>query len=442
MRYAEQALALDPGFYPAYLAVYELATAQGQSGKAQQILDKAASAASADASFWLNVAGLHAQALLKDDGTATSPEALQKMNALFRKAAELGPADAVLQAKVGNYFVDSRQTKDSIPFYEAALKLRQAGEEDPALANVGDKLGAALVEAGRIDEAIKVLEQVTKENPLRFETSEVLGKLYEERGDFDKALTNYKQSLLIDASEPQNHIRILRMELRMKRYDEAVETARATRARFPGNMEVLFFLANALSQVKKHTEAMTVFAEAVHEFEKGHEELLDAQFYYYYGAAAERAGLYEKAAELLKKSIELDPNNAAQAYNYLGYMWIDRGEHLDEAGEMIKKALEAEPDNFAYLDSLGWFYYKKTDYTKALQYLLKAESLTKADDPTIYDIFEHIGDTYQALGKHAEALQYWQRSFALDGDNKKEVAEKIETVKQKMARLPAATPAK
>jgi tetratricopeptide (TPR) repeat protein len=430
LRYAEQALALDPGFYPSYLAIWEIATGMGQAAKAQQILEKAAAAPSKDGQFWLNVASLHAQAYLKDDGTALSPDAVQKMNALFRKAAELSPSDAVTQAKVGNYFVDSRQIKECIPFYQAALRLRQPTDDDPALVNVGDKLGAALVEAARRDEAIAVLEQVTKDSPLRFESFEVLGKLYQDRGDLDQALTCYKQSLLIDASEPQNHLRVASMQLQMKRYDEAVETARAARKRFPGSIEATFYLANALSQAKKHADAMAVFAEAVAEFEKGHEELLDAKFYLAYGAAAERAGLTDKAAELLKKSIELDPNAAGQAYNYLGYMWIDRGEHLDEAGEMIKKALEMEPDNAAYLDSLGWYYHKKADDVKALQFLLKAESLTKPEDPTVMD---HIGDTYQQLGKTAEALQYWQKSVALNGEDAKKIAEKIDAAKQKVS---------
>jgi tetratricopeptide (TPR) repeat protein len=71
---------------------------------------------------------------------------------------------------------------------------------------------------------------------------------------------------------------------------------------------------------------MTTFAEAMAEAENNHDDLLNYEFYFQYGAAAEQAGLTEKAAGLLKQSIELEPNNAAQAYNYLGYMWADRGE--------------------------------------------------------------------------------------------------------------------
>ena len=87
------------------------------------------------------------------------------------------------------------------------------------------------------------------------------------------------------------------------------------------------------------------------------------------------------------------------------------------------------------IDSLGWYYHKKGDLDRALQLLLKAESLTKPEDATVFD---HIGDTYQQLGKTAQALQYWQKSLALDGDDKK-VAEKIDAAKQKVS---AVVPAK
>ncbi len=66
--------------------------------------------------------------------------------------------------------------------------------------------------------------------------------------------------------------------------------------------------------------------------------MLNAAFYFSYGAAAEQAGLFDKAAELLKQKHRTRSEQRAQAYNYLGYMWVDRGEQLDEAGELIKKA--------------------------------------------------------------------------------------------------------
>ena len=67
-----------------------------------------------------------------------------------------------------------------------------------------------------------------------------------------------------------------------------------------------------------------------------------------------------KATELFRKSIELDPSNAARSYNYLGYMWIERSENLEEAGQFIHRRWKWSLPDGAYVDSLlagyisGW----------------------------------------------------------------------------------------
>src|SRR4029077_14477999 len=67
-------------------------------------------------------------------------------------------------------------------------------------------------------------------------------------------------------------------------------------------------------------------------------------FYFAYGSACERAGDFDKAVTLFKKAIELDPSND-EACNYLGYMWADKGVHLDEALDLIQKALKEKPES-------------------------------------------------------------------------------------------------
>ena len=80
---------------------------------------------------------------------------------------------------------------------------------------------------------------------------------------------------------------------------------------------------------------MRAFEKALVEAGNSQPDMLNADFYFDYGAAAEQAGQYVKASELFRKSIELDPDNAARSYNYLGYMWVERSENLEEAGQLI-----------------------------------------------------------------------------------------------------------
>ncbi|MEO6036137.1 MAG: tetratricopeptide repeat protein, partial [Verrucomicrobiota bacterium] len=101
----------------------------------------------------------------------------------------------------------------------------------------------------------------------------------------------------------------------------------------------------------------------------------------------------------------------ADALNYLGFMWADRGENLDKAREYIEKAVKVEPKNAAFLDSLGWVLHKLNQNDSALQYLLQAVALSDEPDPTLFD---HLGDVYSALKRNEKAREAWKKSLTLE----------------------------
>ena len=77
--------------------------------------------------------------------------------------------------------------------------------------------------------------------------------------------------------------------------------------------------------------------------------------------------------------------------NYLGYMLGDRGVKLDDALSMVQKAVQLDPQNGAYLDSLGWVYFKMGQYALAEANLRKA-SERMGQDPAVHD---HLGELYR-----------------------------------------------
>jgi len=447
LTYVEQALVLAPQNFKSHLAAYELFDVSGQKAKADAAIVRALKVDSKDTGYWTELGEFLQKIYLKDDGTCT-PEELKRMNTVYDRLAALAPEDATILAKTADYLVLSKQIKEAIPRYLAVLK-QEPVSEDPVVKNVREKLARSLIFTGQRDEAIKVLEELLQENPQRFDTYELLGDLYQQKGNLEKAAELYEHSLQLDSSEPRNHLRVADMLRMAKQYDKAIELLQRARERFPDLPFITYGLALAQTQAKQHDDALASFALAQTEAEKRNEELLNASFFFTYGAAAEQAGKYERAAELLKQSIELDPtgntlDRPGAAYNYLGYMWVDRGEKLEEAGALIKKAVEMEPDNGAYLDSLGWLYFHRGEFDKALKELLRAQECIlrdeKRDDPTVLD---HIADAYAKQGKMSEALSYWQKAVTLEQEDKKlitRVTEKIEAAKQKVTSGPA-TPA-
>ena len=88
-------------------------------------------------------------------------------------------------------------------------------------------------------------------------------------------------------------------------------------------------------------------------------------------------------------------------------MLADRNERLDDAHDYVQKALDLDPDNGAYLDSLGWVYYRQEKLELAERYLRRSLELYK-HDPTV---LSHLGDVYLKLGKPSEAKAHWERSL-------------------------------
>src|SRR5262249_11247362 len=128
------------------------------------------------------------------------------------------------------------------------------------------------------------------------------------------------------------------------------------------------------------------------------------------GAAFERSHNINEAEKNFRKSLSLQPDYA-ECLNYLGYMWAERGEHLDEAREMIEKAVKLEPKNAANIDSMTWVLYKMRKGDEARDYMLKAVEQSEEPDATLFD---HLGDIYLAVHQEAKAREAWKKSLKLE----------------------------
>jgi len=124
----------------------------------------------------------------------------------------------------------------------------------------------------------------------------------------------------------------------------------------------------------------------------------------------------------LEKAIEFNPRSA-RSMNYLGYLYTERNINIDEAYRLIKTALDLEPDNGAYLDSLGWVYFRKGEFEEALKYLLLAEERLDESGAPDSVVFEHIGDTYEKIGNIRKAVLYWEKSIGMEKNS--EIESKI-----------------
>jgi len=161
------------------------------------------------------------------------------------------------------------------------------------------------------------------------------------------------------------------------------------------------------------------------------------------GAVYERQKEFDKAEDEFKKALDVNPRNA-QILNYYGYMLADRGIRLDEAHGLIQRAVLLEPHNGAYLDSLGWVYFKQNKLEDAEATLRKAVE-REPHDPTIRS---HLGDVYAKQGHSDRAAVEWEKSLTewrrslpadLESDKVAEVEKKLNQIKHRVAQKAPAT---
>ena len=129
---------------------------------------------------------------------------------------------------------------------------------------------------------------------------------------------------------------------------------------------------------------------------------------------------WKECDSVYEKALSIDSSNALLNNNF-AYSLSERGIKLGLALKMAKIAITAEPNNSAYLDTIGWVYFKAGDFDMAIGYINKAIQVGGEKS----DILEHLGDIQFKMGEKDKALKTWEKALNLDKNNS-ELKQKIE----------------
>lgn len=241
---------------------------------------------------------------------------------------------------------------------------------DPTRNDARLLLADSLVQAGRYQEAIDHLSNLTKDHPSYLETQRYIADLIAQTGDKDQA------------REKLNNLFI--------KYND---------------IDALIQVGDLYRQEENYKNALKVYNQAADQIGT---TIPEDYWYLLYvrGMANEREGDWHKAEQDLKAALVYRPDHP-YLLNYLGYGWAEQGLELEKSLDLIKRAVALRPNDGYITDSLGWVYYKKGRYEEAVPVLEKAVSLLPYD-PTIND---HLGDAYWKVGRVNEAKFQWRRAL-------------------------------
>lgn len=250
----------------------------------------------------------------------------------------------------------------------------------------------------------------------------LLGDVLSQRHHQDEALAVYRS---IDPGTPAGWAARLREAAtlgQLERIDEAVALLTAMTQERPDRGEPLIQLGDLHRLEDRFDDAVAAYDQAAERAPA----MTDGNWSFFYkrGIALERAHVVDRAVADLEHAISLNGDHA-HLLNYLGYLWIDRGENLDEGEALIRRALDLLPNDGYIIDSLGWAQYRIGRYEEAVETLERAVQFRPLD-PVIND---HLGDAYWRAGRRTEAGFQW--SHALIGAEDPEL---IATLQAKLVR--------
>jgi tetratricopeptide (TPR) repeat protein len=267
-------------------------------------------------------------------------------------------------------------------------------------------LAGSLYGIHQYEKSRKESERVKQIDHEHLENRYLLGDIYSSLGLTDKAIEEYEYYVQNAEDKGDVYIKLGISHDEMGNHEEAIRSFRSALEYFPQNDELFYFLGIEYRIIQDYQNAVDALQRAIGLNDN------NARYYFHLGVSYERLGMIEDAIQHLHKSVQLD-DSSASALNYLGYLLADGNVRLQEARRYIEKALTIDPDNGAYLDSMGWVYFKLSEYDKARTYLEDAIKYIDLTDEENYVIYEHLGDVYYKIGLIEKAVEAWHEALNL-----------------------------
>lgn len=398
-----------------------------------------------DSTFWEFVGRSYADMLSEHDKVAVKEIAVKTLP-LFEAGAALPNAGQALKLKVAELKIYAERPADALSALEPIVN------SESALAPDARRLLAVVyAQLGRHNELIPLLERIVAERPDRPDLLVNLAEVYARIGrqeemrrsldaakqkgvaladlaavsqrhkDWEYAERFLREIVAGPVATPNPYLDLHRLlsEVLKRHADSLVMLDQASR-RFPASIPLRLAAANAATEIGDFDRALAALSEAEKIAEFGEQQASLPFVWFNRGVVYERKKDFDLAEKWLRKTIEAQPHHHP-AMNYLSYTWADRGVNLEEALKLVKKALEIEPENTAYLDTLGWVYFRLGRFNEALVEIDRALK-TESNEP---EILQHRGDILQKLGRHQEAREAWEKALKLDPERSAEILQRL-----------------
>jgi len=296
----------------------------------------------------------------------------------FEAVLKADPTNALAAARLGAAFFAQHGYKDDPKLLDHAREWsNRAIALQPEFAAPYITLARIAALERDTDQATVQVKKALAFEPRSAEAHAAQGEVYEAQGLGDKAITEYQQASSLAPDD--------------WRWPMSLGVAEFRR----GNVQ------EAIAQLQHAIELDSGNAEAFYDLSIAHRQL----------------GQLEQARTDLDQALKLDPT--AKNYAALGALLLFQGQ-FEKAAEMERKAIELDPNNYEVYEDLGAAYsWSGTNHDKAVQAYRKAIELEEADHTKKQEPWRvaKLADDYAAVGDKNKSLVLARQALALDSND-------------------------
>ncbi len=318
------------------------------------------------------------------------------------RALTLNPGLRSAYHHLGDSYLRANRISDAIAVYENCI--RRAHSDFGDLATDYRMLGICRILNKEFDPATKLLEQALVLDPNRAQVYCDLGRIQILKNQKERAVVLLRQGTRINANEPCLLSQLSYALMLLNRMDEGEAAAEQLVMMFPEALPAYLQLAQLLIRKESWEKADSTLKRAA-QIAPG-----DFRVHLILGELFARMVKPAEAERELREALKLQPNDPT-VLNNVGYFLVELDKDVAEALKMIERAVKASPDNAAFLDSLGWAYFKLGKYDEAEKYILDSLKIT-SDSAAV---LEHLGDVYLKQGKEEPARRKWREALLVSG---------------------------
>ncbi len=325
---------------------------------------------------------------------------------VYNKYLAANPNDTTILGRIVNLLFMKEKFTEVIPYAE------RLSDFDPDNLNLKVKLGILYTDAKKYPEAISIFKDLLSVSPQSDKILYYLGIIHQEVSLYEESIEYFSRIPSSSGLYTDSSIQMANILSTLALGDQNPDSKWGDR--------FLTFINQKIEELKdmrvEFSVIKTAFYEGTGRFKEAMETLMivqdekgfSNQHKYYLANLYDREKKYKESTSLVMTILDKDPKNA-HAWNFLGYSLLSRGEEIDKAYSYIKKAIEISPNDGYIRDSLGWYYFKKGQISKALVELEIAYKIVPDD----VEIIKHLAIVHRELKNFQRAKSFYQSALKL-----------------------------